>query len=145
MVFVTLCFPVLWGDLVHAVEAVVFPDVERRALNGHNERWIFFSFALLLILYVTSLRHCTIVYGTFHGDNSLGLSPVGEKELCNQTLSPSLYPNYTKLCVPVEQFENGGLLLRELVACQQVFHEQTVVSQSCWVVLAKGTECHWGG
>ena len=42
-IFVAVCFPVPWGDLVHAVEVVVLLDVERRTLNGHNERWSLFG------------------------------------------------------------------------------------------------------
>ena len=97
-VFVSICFPVHWGDLVHDVEAVVLLDVEQKALNGHNERWSLFC-SLFLILYVTSLSHCTIEYGTFNGDESLGLNPLGLTELCNQTLSPGLYrgPCYSEL------------------------------------------------
>ena len=50
-----------------------------------------FWFAVFLTLYETSLRHCTIVYGPFHGDESLGLNPLGVTEFCNQKLSPGLY------------------------------------------------------
>ena len=50
-----------------------------------------FWFAVFLILYVTSLRHCTIVYTLFHGDEFLGLNLFGVTELYNQTLSPGLY------------------------------------------------------